>query len=100
MARRTHETTNEPIIETPVETNVETPMVEGNLAVQPEQKPTERFDVEHLKALKTQSERVRYLTNQGLSRSEIVKAYPIHLGRTILYQHVRNILVTPLKTKN
>ena len=41
--------------------------------------------------LKTKSSKVRYLHAQGFSRSQI--AYFLN----IIYQHVRNVLVTPLK---
>lgn len=44
-----------------------------------------------MKEHKTKSGVVRYLTAQGHTRAAIAK----HLG--IRYQHVRNILVTPLK---
>lgn len=44
----------------------------------------------HMKALPSTSARIRYLAEQGYSRSESAKI----LG--IRYQHVRNVLVTPL----
>jgi hypothetical protein len=69
----------------------------GNLAVQPAvQNRTDEF-IETARTFQTQSARVRWLTKQGLTRGQIVKIYPGLYGRTILYQHVRNILVTPVK---
>jgi hypothetical protein len=44
-----------------------------------------------LEALPTTSARIRYLAGQGLTRGQIAKT----LG--IRYQHVRNVLITPLK---
>ncbi len=44
-----------------------------------------------LEGLKTTSAKIRYLTAEGLTRSNISK----HLG--ILYQHVRNVQLQPLK---
>jgi hypothetical protein len=40
---------------------------------------------------------IRYLHGSGLTRGQIVKYYKEHLGREIRYQHVRNVLITPLK---
>lgn len=49
-------------------------------------------DVEALlKEHKTKSAVIRYLSGTGMSRSDIAKT----LG--IRYQHVRNVLLTPLK---
>lgn len=44
-----------------------------------------------LDSLKTTSEKIRYLDAKGVARSEIAK----QLG--IRYQHVRNVLIKPLK---
>lgn len=44
-----------------------------------------------LAALPTTSARIRYLAGEGLTRGQIAKT----LG--IRYQHVRNVLITPLK---
>ena len=41
--------------------------------------------------LETTSSRIRFLNQIGYSRSEIAK----HLGKR--YQHVRNVLITPIK---
>ena len=46
-----------------------------------------------LNELPTTSARIRYLDSEGLSRSEIAKA----LGKR--YQHVRNVLITPIGQK-
>ena len=81
--------------------------VEGNLAVDPFYVPEPKKSEEEVKSEEfitkarsytTQSARVRFLTSQGLTRGQIVKIYPQLYGRTILYQHVRNILVTPVST--
>lgn len=45
------------------------------------------------------SQTVRYLDSKGLSRGQIVKYFETHLGRSIRYQHVRNVLITPIKKK-
>ena len=39
----------------------------------------------------TTSSKIRYLNGEGLSRSEIAKTLNIR------YQHVRNVLITPIK---
>lgn len=41
--------------------------------------------------LTTKSDKIRYLDHLGLTRGQIAK----HLG--IRYQHVRNVLITPVK---
>lgn len=46
-----------------------------------------------MKEHKTKSAVIRYLSGTGMSRSNIAKT----LG--IRYQHVRNVLLTPLKKK-
>ncbi len=46
--------------------------------------------------LDTVSARIRYLDAEGYSRSEITKAIPNAKGGTLLYQHVRNVLITPV----
>lgn len=43
-----------------------------------------------LEALPTKSAKIRYLSEKGWSRGQIAK----HLG--IRYQHVRNVLITPV----
>jgi hypothetical protein len=61
--------------------NVETAVVEQK-----------KFDVPALfEKMKTKSAVVRFLDSEGLKRGEIAKLLNIR------YQHVRNILVTPLK---
>ncbi len=44
-------------------------------------------------ALPTVSARIRYLDSEGLTRSQITKVIPNAKGGTLLYQHVRNVLV-------
>ena len=43
------------------------------------------------------SQTIRWLSAAGLSRGHIVKYFETYLGRTIRYQHVRNVLITPVK---
>jgi hypothetical protein len=49
------------------------------------------FDQAHLDSLTQVSAKIRYLNSMGLSRGQIAKT----TGK--LYQHVRNVLITPLK---
>jgi len=45
------------------------------------------------------STQIRYLTARGLTRSEIVTQIRKNgLNRSIRYQHVRNVQLTPVKT--
>jgi hypothetical protein len=50
-----------------------------------------------LKELPTLSARIRYLDSKGMSRGDIQRTLTQHEGREIRYQHVRNVLVTPVK---
>ncbi len=52
-----------------------------------------KSQVTKLKNLPTTSSRIRYLTTLNWTRSQISK----HLG--ILYQHVRNVQITPIKNE-
>jgi hypothetical protein len=65
--------------------------------VKPEVSVVPSFNVDTLKSLTTVSAKVRYLDKCGLTRGQIVKTFPVYCGRTILYQHVRNVLITPVK---
>ena len=49
--------------------------------------------------LPTVSARIRYLNEQEFSRSEITKLITNATGGELRYQHVRNVLLTPLSTK-
>lgn len=52
-------------------------------------------------ALTTVSARIRYLNEQGYSRSEITKLIPNAKGGKLIYQHVNNVLRGPTpKTKS
>lgn len=51
-------------------------------------------ELAHYNSLTTKSSKIRYLHSLGWSKSRIAK----HLG--VIYQHVRNVLTTPLKTQN
>jgi hypothetical protein len=50
-----------------------------------------RYDETYLQSLTTTSARIRYLHSRGLKNGEIAKK----LGK--LYQHVRNVLIVPVK---
>lgn len=45
----------------------------------------------HCDSLPTTSAKIRYLTSEGYSRGEVARLLDIR------YQHVRNVLVTPVK---
>lgn len=47
----------------------------------------------HIDSLATVSSKIRYLDEQKLTRTEIAKV----LNKR--YQHVRNVLITPIKAK-
>ena len=46
--------------------------------------------------LATVSARIRYLDKEGFSRSDITKLIPNASGGQLRYQHVRNVLITPV----
>lgn len=48
--------------------------------------------------LPTVSAKIRYLNEQGYSRSQITKLITNAKGGVLRYQHVRNVLLTPLAT--
>jgi hypothetical protein len=62
-------------------------------AVQQPAPSTPAYDKAKLDAYKTKSEKIRYLDSCGFKRGQIAKEL------NIIYQHVRNVLVTPLKAK-
>jgi len=47
----------------------------------------------------TVSARIRYLDSEGFTRSQITKLITNASGGELRYQHVRNVLLTPLTTK-
>lgn len=47
----------------------------------------------------TKSAMIRYLDSEGVKRGRIAKILSEHFGKTVRYQHVRNVLVTMIKTK-
>ena len=49
-----------------------------------------------LKAFQHTSTQVRYLDSLGYTRGEIKKLLFKHCGKDKRYQHIRNILVTPV----
>ena len=56
----------------------------------------ESFD---LSKFPSKSAAIRSLSAEGKTRSEIVKIISEAQGRPIRYQHVRNVLITPLVGK-
>lgn len=71
---------------------IDTPFVEDtiNTVSLPEPKVDQTYD-ELMITHKTKSNLIRFLSSQGKSRSDISKFMNIR------YQHVRNVLTTPLK---
>lgn len=43
------------------------------------------------------SAKIRYLTSEGFSRGDVSRIMTEREGRLVRYQHVRNVLITPLK---
>ena len=52
-----------------------------------------------LSSYPTKAAQIRYLDSLGLTRSQIVKVLEEKWNKKILYQHVRNVLITPIKKK-
>ena len=50
-----------------------------------------------LSTLESTSMMIRYLDYKKFSRSEISKILTSYLNKHIRYQHVRNVLITPIK---
>lgn len=46
--------------------------------------------------MSTVSARIRYLNGEGYSNGEITKLIPNASGNKLRYQHVRNVLITPV----
>jgi hypothetical protein len=67
-----------------------------NTQTQSNKKEVNKEHFNHLKSLPTTSSKIRYLNSKNYSRGEIVTIMTQHLGRPIRYQHVRNVLITPL----
>lgn len=72
---------------------------------EPEVQANEKTELKLTKAqqaevdkLTTVSARIRYLANEGYTRGQITKLIPNAKGGQLLYQHVRNVLITPVKT--
>lgn len=53
--------------------------------------------IEEMKKLSTKSSQIRFLHTNGISRGEISKILTEHYGKLVRYQHVRNVLITPIK---
>ena len=50
-----------------------------------------------VKGLETKSAQIRYLNGIGFTRSEISTYLTKMYGKLVRYQHVRNVLITPVK---
>ena len=50
-----------------------------------------------LKALESKSAQIRYLDSEGFERADIARILTKFYGKEVRYQHVRNVLITPLK---
>lgn len=48
------------------------------------------------KKLPTKSAQIRYLNSQGFSRGDISRILSKYYGKEVRYQHVRNVLITPI----
>lgn len=48
-------------------------------------------------SLTTVSAKIRYLTAEGYDRGSVSRIMTELEGRLVRYQHVRNVLITPLK---
>ena len=53
-----------------------------------------------VKGMTTVSARIRYLTAEGYSRSDVTKLIPNAKGEKLLYQHVRNVLTSKAPAKS
>lgn len=52
-----------------------------------------------LKAFTTKSAQIRYLDSEGYTRGDISRILTKFYGKLVRYQHVRNVLITPLVGK-
>ena len=59
-------------------------------------KPTKSVR-DQISKMTTKSEQIRFLNSVGHTRSEISKILTEYYGKLVRYQHVRNVLITPLK---
>jgi hypothetical protein len=64
-------------------------------AVQPNVLTSEQD--QHIRAMKTKSEQMRYLSSLGWKNGPIAKYLTQVYNKTVIYQHVRNVLRQPLK---
>jgi len=65
--------------------------------VEPKIEQKVAFDAQKYLKLPNTSARIRALAADGYTRSQTVKIFKQHFGRDILYQHVRNVLIQPVK---
>lgn len=66
-------------------------------------KPVEETDsaqqlIDHIRAMTTKSAQIRYLASLGWKNGPIAKFLSAIHGKTVIYQHVRNVLNQKLKT--
>ena len=59
-------------------------------------KPTNSIK-DQISKMTTKSEQIRFLNSKGYTRSEISKTLTEYYGKLVRYQHVRNVLITPIK---
>lgn len=93
-AETTTETT-EPTILEPVAQLIVTDQVKPE--TQPVEEQKLQYDPAVLASHTTKSAKIRYLDACGMKRGAIAKLLSQVYGKTVLYQHVRNVLITPLK---
>ena len=53
--------------------------------------------VKHVKSLETMSARIKYLDSQKMARGDISRFLTEVTGQKVIYQWVRNVLITPVK---
>lgn len=88
MARQPQTTAAEPIAQAQPAVTIQTPSQQYNLTAEEDAK---------IRAMKTKSEQMRYLSALGWKNGAISKYLSLVYGKTVLYQHVRNVLRQPLK---
>ncbi len=57
-----------------------------------------KAQVKTIQDLPTKSAQIRYLAALDMSRGDIARYLTSIYGKEVRYQHVRNVLITPVKT--
>lgn len=60
-------------------------------------KKLSKAQLEKYSGLTSISSKIRHLNSEGFSRGDISRIMTELEGRLVRYQHVRNVLITPLK---